>query len=470
MKTYLIIFSITYLFLMFFYAVKYIKNKNTSIDANEFLFANSNIGIVFTFLGILATLFSTFTLQGMPSFFKEHGVGAWIFLGITDVCLAGMLLYFGLKIRKFTRTFKVVPKNMTEILKAQNFDKFSLFFYVLCTTIFLIPYITIQIKGASFLFQQALPIGETPLFWSIIMVSLMLIYSSFGGIRAIYITDAIQGLIILLTTWAVAYFVIKSSNGIENLFIQVSQINQDLLSLPGPKGVLNIQFLLISFILIVLMPYVQPQLTTRILLAKSDKAFLKANVAFAFFVILVILPTVFIGFRGVLIEEENFLLYILTHDTPLIFYALFIIGVMAAAMSTTDSQLMAIGTEWGSFFSKVNIIDNKNAKIYVKIIASIVAIISLILAQSNFKSLILFSINSFIGTSYLLPLVYSVSLKNGVLRKILLTLSVFCVSIFILSMMKIIPKNIFELKIEIILYIIMFFGMSICYFKSNVKV
>lgn len=453
MKTYLIVFASIYLGLMVFFFIKYMRQKKTINNSNEFLFANSNIGVIFTFLGILATLFSTFTLQGMPSFFKNHGIGSWLFLGVTDVCLAGFLLYFGLKFRKFAKSLEGNPKNIIELLKSGGSGKIILLFYILATTIFMIPYITIQIKGAAFLFNAAIPVGETHLFWSCVMVLLMLLYSSTGGIRAIYTTDSIQGFLILVTTWVIAFFAIKSAGGVEAIFINANEYSQALMSIPGPKGVLNWQFLLISFISICLMPYVQPQLATRVLVAKDDKTFIKATLVFAFFVILVILPTIFIGLRGVS-YEGNFLVQILQNDVPAIFYALFVVGVVAAAMSTTDSQLMAIGTEWGSFFSKESIGLNQKAKLYVKLSATIVALVALVLAQSSFKSLILFSINSFIGTSFLVPIIYSLTVEKKIVKNLLVFISIFCVVVFMLSLIGFVPKMIFGLRVELFLYFI----------------
>lgn len=453
MKTYLVIFSLLYLGVMLFFFIKYLFNKDANTNSNEYLFANSGIGVFLTFFGILATLFSTFTLQGMPSFFKNHGIGSWLFLGVTDVALGGFLLYFGLKLRHFAKNLKNSPKNIVELLKNGGGDRFTTFFYVICTTIFIIPYITIQIKGAAFLFQSAIPMGEDHFFWSWVMVILMLLYSSTGGIRAIYITDAIQGVLILLATWAIAFCVIKSAGGVENIFAHASSFNKSLMSIPGPKGVLNWQFLLISFISIVLMPYVQPQLTTRVLVAKDDKSFIKATLIFSFFVILVILPTIFIGLRGVGIEGD-FLTHILQNDVPPILYALFVVGVMAAAMSTTDSQLMAIGTEWASLFSKSSILSNEKAKLDVKLVSIIVSLISLLLAQTSFKSLILFSINSFIGTSFLLPLIYSLQAKTKMLKISLIFVSVFSVLLFTAMLLGFIPKTFFGLRLELFLYMI----------------
>ena len=57
-------------------------------SSDDYVMAGSNIGVALGFLSFSATLFSTFTLMGMPDFFRTHGVGAWIFLGVTDGAMA----------------------------------------------------------------------------------------------------------------------------------------------------------------------------------------------------------------------------------------------------------------------------------------------------------------------------------------------------------------------------------------------
>lgn len=470
MTSFLIVFSLIYLAFMIAYALKCWRGKNSSGNPAEFLFAGGNIGAVLAFLGISATLFSTFTLQGMPSFFNKHGVGAWVFLGVTDVSLAGILLYFGLRLRKLARELSTsqgsAPRNLVEMLKQAGHGNFVIMFYVLTTTMFLIPYVTIQIKGSSMLFQSALPVGETHLFWSVVIVAIMLLYSTFGGIRAIFVTDAVQGIILLIAAWAVAFFAIDAAGGVAQIFTTAATSNIALMSTPGPVGVLSWQFLLISFISIILMPYVQPQLATRVLVAKSDIAFARAAVGLGLFAILVILPTVFIGLRGVAFSDGNFLVQLLSNDVPPFFHALFIIGVVAAAMSTSDSQLMAIGTEWGSSVSQGAIQDNPKARLMVKLGATLVALVALGLAQTSFQSLILFSINSFIGTSFLLPLIYTTALprhQKGT-RRFLVAVSCICVVMFFAVLAGLYPKHIDSLRTEVVLYL----GMLIATLTAHI--
>ncbi len=474
MTNQVVLLAMLAIYLLFLAVVAWQLAKQKNKTQQHYLFG-SGFGFVLSFFGISASLFSTFTLQGMPAFFKNHGIGSWVFLGITDVCLASILLFFGLKMRHFIQnisqnsTTKHPIKNLSEWLKHSGLPKWTLFFFISAVTIFMLPYISIQIKGTAILLQTTIPLGSTHLAWSILMVILMMTYSWFGGIKAIFVTDMVQGLVLLFTVWAIAFFAISASDGVGNLFSQVAQINPALLSVSN-TGVITWQFLLISFISIVLMPYVQPQMVTRILVAKNDKAFAQSTIALSIFAILVILPTLFIGFRSVVvsqtISEGNFLLNMLTSDAPVFFYALFIVGVLAAAMSTADSQLMAIGTEWSSTLFKENIQTHKRAKLSVKVIAGAVAIVALILAQSSFKSLVLFAINSFIGTSLLLPIVLASTLQNKTYRQWLIYSSVGAVLIFLAVLLTIMPKMLFGLRMELILYAVLASVIVVVWLKN----
>lgn len=426
----------------------------------------TGFGAILSLFGTAASLFSTFTLIGMPQFFMEHGVASWVFLGITDVCLAALMLYFGLKMRRFTRKLAYLnqghaPKNLLEWLKQSRMPKWVIWYFILANTLFMIPYVSIGIKGSSSLLQGAVPIGETQLFWSIMMVMMMLIYSWAGGMRALFFTDMFQGLLLFITVWAIGYFAIHGAGGVGQLFDAARAIKPELMSAPGPNGLLNWQFLLISFISIVSIPYVQPQMTTRMLIAKDDKAFTRSTMGLAAFAFLVILPTIFIGLRAVTVNAEidpqatgHFLINLLNHDTPIFFYGLFIIGALAADMSTISSQLLSIGTEWRSTVLKGDIQDYPSTKVAVSIVGATVAVLALLLAQTSFKSLILFAVNSFIGTSLLLPIVVAATFGCHQRRQLVSAVSAISVLIYLPVLLQLVPNSIAGLRVELYLYAI----------------
>ena len=76
-----------------------IARRKTS-TAHDYVMAGSNVGVILGFLTFGATLFSTFTLMGMPDFFRTHGVGAWIFLGVSDAAVAFVVLWYASHLRR----------------------------------------------------------------------------------------------------------------------------------------------------------------------------------------------------------------------------------------------------------------------------------------------------------------------------------------------------------------------------------
>lgn len=426
----------------------------------------TGFGAVMSLFGAAASLFSTFTLIGMPQFFMESGVASWVFLGITDVCLAAFMLYFGLKMRRFTRKLAYInqghaPKNLLEWLKQSQMPRWVTKYFVIAATVFMIPYVSIGIKGSASLLQGAVPIGDTHFVWSIVMVGMMLIYSWAGGMRALFFTDMFQGLLLFITVWAIGFFAIHGAGGVTALFDAARTLKPELMSAPGPIGLLNWQFLLVSFISIVCIPYVQPQMTTRLLIAKDDKAFVRSTMGLAVFAFLVILPTLFIGLRAVTVNAQvdpqgtgHFLINLLNHDTPILFYGLFIIGALAADMSTISSQLLSIGTEWRSSTLKGDIQDYPSTKVGVSLVGAGVALLALLLAQTSFKSLILFAVNSFIGTSLLLPVVVAATLGNQAKRQVLSIASVVSVLIYLPVLLQFVPNTLAGLRVELWLYLV----------------
>lgn len=261
--------------------------RESAGDGRQFMSAGEGIGSFLGFLTFSATLFSTFTLMGIPDFFRVHGVGAWIFLGVTDVAMAFVALWFGMHLRRRVKASTFT--SVTNILNQSYGGRFAGIVYLIGIFIFLLPYVAIQIRGIAIFLHAVVPGKLDVWLWAIGIVVFMLIYSTIGGLRAIMYSDAIQGVILLMVTWIIAAVCISKMGGIEPLFAEVGSSNPALLSTPGPKGLFSVQFLVASFLAIVIMPISQPQLTIRLAILKSDKDLRKMAVAVGLFSLLVIL-------------------------------------------------------------------------------------------------------------------------------------------------------------------------------------
>lgn len=376
-------------------------------SAEDYILAGSRVGMLVGTLTFAATLFSTFTLMGMPDFFRTHGIGAWIFLAVSDAVMFFFILWFGTQLRKRARTLDY--QGMAGMLRTCYQSRWAGWVYFVGVFCFLVPYVAIQIRGISIFFFQALPDFLPAWGWSVAIVCIMLAYSEVGGLRAIILCDSIQAIILLAALWIIAYGCVRSLGGIPALFEQVQETNKALLSTPGPKGLFTTQFLVASFIAIFYFPVTQPQVVTRLVIMKSHKTMRHMAVSLSVFTMLVLLPTVAMGLYGAVkygdATADVYWAQLLLHEQADLIAALVMIGLLAAATSTADSQLFALGTE---LRSALQIKKSEKASVkYTRIAVLSFGAAALIFSLVASNQLVLLARVSFAGTALMGPMVLS---------------------------------------------------------------
>lgn len=416
-------------------------------ERSEFLFAHKGIGSTLGFLTFSATLFSTFTLMGMPNFFRTHGVGAWIFLGVTDVAMAFVALWFGLHLRRRIAGFDFT--SVSDLLNRSYGGRLAGIVYLIGIFIFLLPYVAIQIRGIAIFLEVVVP-GTIPVWvWSFGIMSFMVIYSTIGGLRAIMYSDAVQGVTLLVVTWIIAIACISHFGGIGSLFTELASDKPALLSAPGPSGLFSTQFLVSSFIVIAIMPISQPQLTIRLAILKTDNDLRRMAVGVGLFAILVILPTVFIGLYGAIrysgTSTADFLSGVLVSEQSAVIGALAIVGLIAAAMSTADSQLLALGTEFEGAFPK----RATHTLTRTKLVILIFAILATALALVSTDQLVMLARVSFAGTAMIAPMVLAAVLKRRQPGVDIPLMALAALAVFLLSNLGVLPANVAGLRLDL---------------------
>lgn len=442
-----LIFFFTIFLGMLAYASYRSYRKDQSSD--EFILGGSNIGAILGFLTFSATLFSAFTFMGMPDFFRTQGVGAWIFLGISDTLMVFLLVWFGYSLRK--RAALVGYQGVAGLMRSCYGNRYAGYLLFGSSFLFLIPYVSIQIRGISIFLDAAFPVMLPHWAWSTILVVIMLVYSQIGGLKAIIYSDAIQGIIMLAVIWIIGVTCLKMAGGFEAAMAKVTESNAGLLSLPGPKGLFSPQFLIASTIAIVLIPVSQPQFATRLVMMKNLESVHQMAYAVGIFAILVILPTAFIGLYGAIQYPEastaDFLAQALLFDQAVPVAALAVVGLFAACLSTTNAQIFALGTELQSLLTGSDQANMRATKISILIFSIIVLIFSTYMTDE----LVLLARVSFTGTSMIAPVVLgAVIFKNP--PKELLLISSLSLGYFILSLMEIVPNQLLSQPLDIMIY------------------
>ncbi|NKB39053.1 MAG: sodium:solute symporter family protein [Gammaproteobacteria bacterium] len=443
-----------------------IKARQASHNSDDYVMAGSNVGVVLGFLTFGATLFSTFTLMGMPDFFRTHGIGAWIFLAVSDAAVAFVVLWFGSKLRR--RVSSKDFKGMAGLMRDSYKTPWAGYLYFATIFIFLTPYVAIQIRGISIFLNAAFPLTLPDWGWAASIVVVMLIYSEIGGLKAIIYSDALQGILLLVVTWVIAYGCVQNFGSIQLMFDSVREVNPALLSTPGPKGLFNTQFLLASFLVILFLPLTQPQLATRMIIMRDMQSMQQMAIALGIFAIAVILPTVAIGMYGAVhyadVSASEFLAQVLLHEQAPALAACVAVGLVAAAMSTSDSQLFALGTELRSLLSG----KEKTIMIYTRLAIVCFAGLAFLFAIMSSEEMVLLARVSFTGTALVGPMILTAVLTRRKLGSEILILTATALALFLISLSGLIPTSLLSIRLELLLllFLTIFISLSVLCRKS----
>lgn len=425
------------------------KNKN----AADYVLAGSNVGLLLGLLTYAATLFSTFTLMGMPDFFRTHGVGAWIFLAVSDGAQIFLIVWFGMHLRRRARQEGF--RGTAGLLTALYGSRWAGYTYLAGAFLFLVPYVAIQIRGLAIFLEAVFP-GALPAWgWSSGVVLIMLLYSEVGGLRAIIASDALQGITLLAVVWIIALGCVSSFGGVESMFTQVGAVEEALLSTPGPQGLFTAQFLVASFFAIMLLPATQPQLTTRLIIIRDAKTMHQMAVAIGCFAILIILPVVAIGMYGAVhyadASTRDFLAGVLLFEQADVLGAAVVVGLLAAAMSTADSQIFALGIELGSLSEG----EERRVLLQTKIAIGAFGVAALVFSIVTSDQLVMLALVSFAGTSLLAPMVLAGVLLHRAPGIDVVVVTALGLAIFLASLAGIIPSQIGPARLDLTLLIIL---------------
>ncbi|PPK86222.1 SSS family solute:Na+ symporter [Neolewinella xylanilytica] len=425
-------------------------------DSKDYLLAGGSLSSVLGLFTFAATLFSTFTLLGMPDLFRVHGVGAWHFLAVSDMALIFGVIWIGYHFRRVA--LRQGYWGMAGFMNRQYGNRLAGAVAFFGAFIFLIPYVAIQIKGVSDFVALAFP-GLMPVWgWSVLLVAIMLLYSELGGLKAIIYNDAIQGLILLVVIWIVGLSCLESVGGLEAGYTTLEAREPALLSVPGPNGLFTPQFLIGSAVAILMIPFTQPQVSIRLAIMETDRAMYRMAVGVGVFAIFVILPTAFIGLYGSIrypdLTAFEFLSRALVVDQPPTLAAFVLIGLLAAAISTADSQIFALGTELRSLLRSE---DDRQLLRVTKVGIVVFAVTALGFSLVAGDQLALLARTSFAGTSLLAPMIFAGIFGERRGRGYFLpSMTLGGVLVFLASLLGLIPDTCLGLRLD--LFILMVLG------------
>lgn len=344
-------------------AVAWRRSRTTEED---YYLAGRGQGFIVTVMTIMATFFSSAAMLGVPGNVYKEGV-AFMLFALNLPCAGACIYLFGTRIRRIGRRRGYVTQG--DMIADYYGDSAGLRLLVaLVGFLYVLPYVIMQIKAGGHLAQGLFPQSAEAFERGALALSVVtIVYILVGGMRSVAWTDVLQGFLLIGGMLIAAVATIVTLGGFGGFFEKVREIDPAGLSLPGPSGVYTPWKLMTICVFASVGSLVQPAQWMRLYAARDDRVLKRSALVFS-----LVLPACFLFgimlvalagralyppemIDGVLSahphvgEFDQVVVVMVKEQLPamlgtfgLVLVAVLLVAVLAASMSTADSNLHAL--------------------------------------------------------------------------------------------------------------------------------
>ena len=380
MNTELIVFIVYIVFVICIGVYFFFKGQNAS-DKDYFL-GGRKMGAWVAALSAGASDMSAWVLMGLPASIYALGMGqAWIAIGLAIGYTLSWIVDAP-RLRRFSLVANdsiTIPQYLTN-----RFLSKSKVLQLICAVIFLVAYTIYaasSIKACGTLFNTVIGLDESIAMY--IAAAVIIVYTFLGGFSAVCWTDFFQGLLMLaalLLAPIFATFMLKSSAatdipaGYFNIFTGWKDIVSGLGWGIGYFGM--------------------PHIIIRFMSLRSEKELKKsAKIVITWTILIVIFSVaagavgrVFLGFDQNIANNSLVFITMTRRIFPPLISGILLSAILAAAMSTADSQLLSAASAFASDVYKPMIRRDKASGREMlwagRLVVLVIAIVALIIASS----------------------------------------------------------------------------------------
>jgi len=292
---------------------------------------------------IIASYTSASSFVGGPGVAYRLGL-SWVLLAMIQVPTTFLTL--GILGKRFAiMARKTQSVTITDYLRAR-FESDTV--VILCSValiVFFMAAMLAQFIGGARLFQS---VTGYPYIVGLVLFGIsVVLYTAVGGFRAVVLTDAIQGIVMVVAVVVILLAVIKAGGGMEQCIMTLKDIDPGLITPTGPKEAVPQPFTLSFWVLVGIGILGLPQTTQRCMAYRDSRAMHDA----------MIIGTLLIGFMILCAHLAGTLGRAVLPDLPAgdlampslivellspVWAGIFIAGPLAAIMSTVDSMLLLV--------------------------------------------------------------------------------------------------------------------------------
>lgn len=326
----------------------YGKQKTPGKTLNEYFLAGRSIGPVVAFFALGATIFSPVGLQGAPANFAKNGVGNFIFAIVTLV--EGYLFYlYAFRFNILGRKFDYIT--LGDYMEHRYGGRLVRWVFGGLQLILTIPYIAIQLTAFGNLMENFSGGQVSFALGALILGVVMMIYIFIGGYRSVAWTNVIQGILMILALLLSALLLLRHiDGGFAGMMMRKAQNAPETLTVPGQMGAWP-RATWFAWLFFMFAMCTQPHVVQKFFSSRDTKSIRFSILMLPVYGILVYIAACLFGWAGQeLIPDQlksvgdGMTMALVIQYLPVWIGGIFACGIIAAAMSTADSQYITVGS------------------------------------------------------------------------------------------------------------------------------
>ncbi|MGN7478252.1 sodium/pantothenate symporter [Solibacillus silvestris] len=325
------------------WANRQVRTSNSFLQ--EYFLGGREMGGFILAMTMMATYGSASSFIGGPGVAYNTGLG-WVLLAMAQLP-AGyfVLMVLGKKFAIVSRRIEAIT--LIDFLKKRYDSNTIIILSAISIIIFLFASMTAQWVGGARLIESLTGLSYTNAL--LIFAVAVLAYVIIGGFRAVALTDALQGSIMIIGTVILLVATVFAGGGVENIMQNLVAENPNLVSPFGASGNLTPLYVSTFWILIGLGVIGLPQIAVRAMSYKDSKSLHRAILIGTVGIGTIMLGMHLIGVfaRPVMpgIEIGDKVMPLLTLEVlPPVLAGIVLAAPMAAIMSTVNALLILVSS------------------------------------------------------------------------------------------------------------------------------
>ena len=383
MNAELVVFIIYLLFMIGIGVYFFIKGRGTG--EKEYFLGGRKMGPWVSALSAGASDMSAWVLMGLPASIYAYGIGqSWIAIGLA-IGYALSWIFEAPRLRRFSIAANdsiTLPQYLTNRFKSS-----SKILQILCAVIFLVAYTIYaasSVKACGTLFNTVIGIDATVAMY--IAAAIIVGYTFMGGFSAVCWTDFFQGLLMLGALLIAPIFALSLLGGGEGKMTMesLSAANPDYWNFfPDWKTVISGLGWGLGY-------FGMPHIIIRFMSVRSDRDLHKSAKIGISWNLLIIVFSVAAGcighlFMGELEDSSTVFIQMVRTIFPAVISGILLSAILAASMSTADSQLLCASSAFASDVYKPVLRKNRTSDKEMfwagRIVVLIIAVVAVIIAS-----------------------------------------------------------------------------------------